>query len=67
MVIARTDLFRIANMDADQERRLHNCCNKFATKVTFHRELEYYEVEFTDENWVLAVMSEPEIDRFLKV
>lgn len=67
MVEGRTDLFRLANMTDEDEQRFRECCGKFAERVTFYRELEYYSVEFTDESWVLAVLAEPDITRYLKV
>ena len=67
MVEGRTDLHRLANMTDDDNLRFQQCCNKFADQVTFYRELEYYSVTFTDENWLLAKLSEPDITRYLKV
>lgn len=66
MVERRTDLMRIANMTEDEEIAMKNICKKFATEITYNRELEYYSVTFTDEAWVLATLAEPEIGRYLK-
>lgn len=67
MVEGRTDLMRLANMTDDDNLRFQRCCNKFADQVTFYRELEYYSVTFTDEQWMLAILAEPDITRYLKV
>ena len=66
MVERRTDLMRIANMTDDEENSMKDVCKRFATEITYNRELEYYSVTFTEENWVLATLAEPEIGRYLK-
>jgi len=65
MVERRTDLMRIANMTEDDERAMKNICKKFATEITYNRDFEYYSVTFTEENWWLAVMADPNIERYL--
>ena len=66
MIERRTDLMRIANMTDDEEASMKDVCKRFATEVTYHRELEYYSVTFTEEAWVLAILAEPQIERYLK-
>jgi hypothetical protein len=66
MVERRTDLMRIANMTDDDESAMKNICKKFATEITYNREFEYYSVTFTEENWLLAVIEDHNIERYLK-
>lgn len=66
LIELRTDLMRIANMTEDDEIRLKNCCKKFAKNIVYNMDFEYYSVFFTDENYLLAKLAEPEIDRYLQ-
>jgi len=66
MVERRTDLMRLANMTEDDEIALKNLCKKFATTITFNTDFEYYSVTFTEENWLLAVIEDCNIERYLK-
>jgi len=52
-------------MTEDDESAMKNICKKFATEITYNREFEYYSVTFTEENWWLAVMADPNIERYL--
>jgi hypothetical protein len=53
-------------MTDDEEASMKDVCKRFATEIIYNRELEYYSVTFTEENWVLATLAEPEIGRYLK-
>jgi len=53
-------------MTEDDEIALKNLCRKFATEITFNTDLEYYSVTFTEENWLLAVIEDCNIERYLK-
>lgn len=66
MIERRTDLMRLANMTEEDEISLKNLCKKFATEITFNRDFEYYSVTFTEENWLLAVIEDSNIERYLK-
>jgi len=66
MVERRTDLMRLANMTEDDEIALKNLCKKYATEITFNTDFEYYSVTFTDEAWLLAVIEDCNIERYLK-
>jgi len=65
MIERRTDLHRIANMTDQDETAMKDCCKKFASSVNYDMEWEYYSVMFTPENWMLAVLSDPNIERYL--
>ena len=65
MIERRTDLMRIANMTEEDELAMKNICKKFATEITYNRDFEYYSVTFTDENWLLAVIEDYNIERYL--
>lgn len=65
MIERRTDLIRIANMTDQDESAMKSICKKFASSVNYNMEWEYYSVTFTPENWMLAVLADPNIERYL--
>jgi len=65
MIERRTDLQRIANMSEDEESAMKQICQNYATEITYNRDFEYYSVRFTEAAWLLAVLADPDIERYL--
>lgn len=52
----------------EQDRaRLHAWCAQWSQGVRYDKDFDYYAIEFTDENWLLASMAEPHLAELLRV
>ena len=62
----RISQYAFAGMDEDTENDLKEVCKRFARDMKFDFEYEYYSIFWDEENWALANLAMPNIDRLLK-
>lgn len=65
IIETRISQWRFASLTEDEEFEIKDTCKKFARDMNYNFEFEYYAVYFTEANWLLALLSNPELDRVL--
>ena len=66
IIETRISQHSFAAMDEEVEQRLKDVSKKFARDMRFDFTWDYYSIYWTEENWLLACLAEPEITALLK-
>jgi uncharacterized protein YaeQ len=67
MIETRITLERLAELTELEENDMKDTCQKFAKTMLYNFEFNYYSVYWQEENWLLALLANPEIEYVMKV
>jgi hypothetical protein len=67
IIETRVSQIRFAEILEEDEAMIKDLCRRFALRMEFNFEWEYYAIYFTKENWLLTKLAEPRIESYLKV
>jgi len=67
LVETRISQYAFASMDEDKEAELKDVSKRFARDMRFDFTWDYYAIYWTKENWLLAKLAMPDIERLVKV
>lgn len=65
IIETRIPTYAFADLDETQDHDLQVVCKRFAREMTFNIEYEYYSIYWEEQNWLLAKLAMPEINRLL--